>query len=403
MIRKLVLLAFFVHSIAVISALSRDDSAILATDSYHYLTVAENLVEHGAFSRESQPPYLWEPYRLPLLPVLMAVSLTFTGEVWPVILLTPLFAAGAAYATIKLAEAIHPRSGLVAGLIFTFYPVALHWDRFLLTDSIGAYSVVIAVYATVAALRSKHGVWWMGVSITSWWSLQLMRPPLALMGLFVLLVGVAICRERTQWIRAVIIGLLTLPVPFLLSYMNYQAHGVFNPSLNSTTTFREYLAVRVETSDNGDIFLERRTWVAESNAALAATQTGSTFYGRKNALESEQIADIIDTYGLLAVIDELVKEMIRQLAAIPPYDNAVMFLIVALYWYTFLILSMVGLLNRQLLVIALWLMFAYFLTSGATSGWVGTRLRLPGDLLLIPVVSAVLTRLRGQWQRSIRA
>jgi hypothetical protein len=394
-------LSLLVRLLVVLGVLSAGTEEVFTTDSYHYLKVAENIATIGSFTREDAAPYLWEPYRLPLLPMLMALSIRLTDDVWPVIFLTPVLAAIATYSVIKLGDIIHPGTGIVSGVLLACYPVALYWDRYLLTDSIGAYGIVIAVYVTLLALRESHYVSWMAIAIGAWWALQLLRPPLALAGLLVGLLAVTYCQTRLQWKHALVIILLTLPIPLTLSLMNYQAHGVFNPSLNATTTMREYLVVRVEAGSDPNAFLEHRTTVARENSQMARLGTGRSFYGRKNAIEVDQITAAMQTYGLRRFAEEIVTEMGEQLLAVPQ-SRHFSDIILAVFWYSFLILSVIGLivgvLARRYLVVALWMMFLYFLVSGSISGWVGTRLRLPGDLLLIPVVAMLVGYTRDRWR-----
>lgn len=411
--RRFSYLALTSHLIFVIVVLalswSHGQSLYCTDDTHTYVKPARNLIEAGAFSRENAPPFVWEPYRLPGYPLLIALAFLVTGRGWPVLLLAPLFAALGTYVLVSMSWHLRPsiRAAKATGIIAAFFPNSLGLSAMMLTDAIGGCLFVVAFFLTVVAIEKPNSlrtVW----SALCWVACQMIRPSLALAGLFVAGIGLARARSRRQWIVTLSLVVLTLPVPLWLSFENYQAHGIFQPSLLGMSTMREYLFARVEASGNRRDYDSLRNNIRHENALEAehSSTVGKTPYGRLYQIQRAQIQSIIADYGWSTVAKVYAIELLRQTLA--PWDFLVVVLIgktvqpirivLALLYGCFLLLALFGTVHlasstRAPLMLAIWFSYFLWLLTGAVSTYVGSRLRFPGDLLLIPLAGIAVARL----------
>lgn len=412
---RLALLTLLTHSLLVVVTLAysaiADTQVYIVDDTPSYVVPAQNLVDHGVFSRQDVPPYEWEPYRLPGYPLLIAVGLAVIGQSWPALLFAPPLAALAAYALTGLAARLAASARVVAltGILMALLPNSLGLAGFLLTDAVGAYLAAAALCLTITAVISARWRWSGWAAAACWVVLQGMRPVFAPAGLLIAVVAVAQARTRRQWLLAAALIALTVPVPLALSYQNYRAHDAFTPSLLGTITTREYLFASVEAEATGRPYSAVRAEIRAENQRAASEDRppGVTYVGYLYQLNEDQIEEVIDRHGLGLTLRVYAGELARQ--ALAPWD-----VLIDLYYEPpvpwplraglagltalFVLLAALGsalLWNRQreALLLPLWALYGFVLATGALSTDVGARLRLPADLALIPLVSVALDAL----------
>jgi hypothetical protein len=392
--------------------------AYYLSDTGTYVKPAINLIQHGAFSQEDTAPFWWEPYRTPGYPVLIAFSLFVTGQAWPVLLLAPVCAALATYALLALVQQLSSarRVWYIAGLSLAFFPDSLGLSALMLTDAIAAYVCVIALVLTLFACDRPS---WPKIAGAAggWAFCQLTRPVFVPIGLLVLLIGFMHARTRQQWIAIGVLVLLSLPVPVWMSYQNSRDHGVFSPSLLGLGTLREYLLVRVEAAATGQDYEALQTAIRQQTAQQAAhLADGSTYYARYYQVQEDQVRSVLVRYGVGRIAVAYLNEFVRQFLA--PWD----FLAVAFGGTTALTRAVFGVLHVIYLMFAiwgawiilllapgdwwqiasLWSMLIFFLVTGAVSVGVGSRLRFPGDLLLIPMFAVAVDNVISRWRLTFR-
>ena len=388
--RKYVALAFLAHFAAVILMLLLHPTLIFTPDTLTYLQPARDILDNGVFA---------SPWRLPGYSLVLTASIVLTGDERAALFVAPPLAALACYALMQLAAHLHPRAVALTGILFAFYPGSLVLAGLLMTDAIGAYLVVVAVWAVIEALNNKQ--WMLLVAAAALLGGEILRPPLSFSGLFVFALALVVSRSRAQWRRTLVLILVTLPLPLLFSLINLGTYGVFTISLLSTETMREYLYTHVETHDDDRAALALMPAIRVENDIAAQARLNcqlTNYYGCKHEIQAQQMEAIAQQYGYGAVLRAMLLQAREQLSSGNVYFfySVLVDLLLMLYWLALLILSFVGtyrlLKRRNLLPLALWLIFAYFLVTGATSAWVYARLRFPGDLLILPLAAVALVR-----------
>jgi hypothetical protein len=112
-------------------------------------------------------------------------------------------------------------------------------------------------------------------------------------------------------------------------------------------------------------------------------------------------------YGIEAVAKVYAGEFIQQMfapwgvitEALPDIASPATNLLLWLLYLAFLVLALsrgiyrVARVGDSSIIVVMWLMFLYWLLTGAVSSYVGSRLRFPGDLLLIPLVGNAIAGL----------
>jgi len=414
--RRLFFWAFISHLIFVLIILTMSswsgEAPYWVTDTGKYAALAKNLIDVGAFSRESAPPYLWEPYRLPGYPLLIAMALRMTGAEWPVLLLAPFFAAFATYMLINLSWHLFPsiKAARATGLIAVFLPNSLGLSAMMLTDAIGGCLFVGAFFLSVLCVEKPKWSYMVSAAIL-WMACQFIRPVFALAGFVVLGIAAVRARSLRRWIVVLMLFGLTFLVPLRLSFENYKTHGIFSPSLLGMVTLREYLMLRVEASASNVDYDELKETIRRENVRQEKQRAlgGQTFHGRLYQAHKNQIRAVVEEYGWVRVLKNYIKEGIKQILA--PWD----FFSLALFGKTPRVVRIgFGILNMVFLCLAIWgtirLMrfckdrfplliwgiYFYFLATGAISTNVSSRLRFPGDLLLIPLVGIAISMIGGR-------
>lgn len=403
----LVVLAFVAHASVV--ALSLVDGLrkrpLSEGDVGTYVVPAMRLLETGHFTSRSTPPYLWEAYRTPGLPLLIALSLLLSGTPFALLFLHALSAALAALCVMDLTRRLGGATGaqMAAGLFAALLPNSLGLSGILLTDALHAHLFAAWVWALWTFL--EDGKRWVGVaSAVLLGALQLLRPTLVLAWLLILFVGIAVVRLR----RPAAIALLLIASFIAPSYMSLrmlQDHGVWTSSFIRTAALRQYLQPRaVWLTAGGDGLAIKAELMAVDRRAAEQETGGRTPEAALYRVErrafaryfSEHTGAVLAAYGL---------QFVQQLAAPQEYVffvfmNPVPRLLRAfgsLVSVAMLLLSAGGVIaamrsGRTAAALFVLLCAGVFWASGALSAWQGARLRLPADYALMPMAAVALER-----------
>lgn len=239
------------------------DSDLITGDTSTYILSARNLVDVGEFSRESGPPYLWEPYRTPGYPLVLAASIIVFGDHRLAVFLTVLTAAAAAYCGVRLAQhwGASTRASHIAGLFIALLPNSLAYSAFLFTDGMFAHLFVVWAYALILALtEGRWGAWVLCAALTAY--LQLLRPSFNMAVIFVAVGGLLWARGPARIGGCVALCAVCFATPTWLDSKVRTDHG--ETGLHVMHGLREYLQGRHLAQQSG------RGWnevVGEINAA----------------------------------------------------------------------------------------------------------------------------------------
>jgi len=397
------LISFVTHFIFISLSLIpgwRAESLVVG-DSNTYLIPAQNLLQHGVFSRESTPPYLWEPYRTPGYPMLIAISIGLFGNAQWVLYFAAVTGGLAGWAAVRLTEAWKGKrmAQHVAGLIVALLPNSLGLSAMLLTDAVFGHLVLIWGYLLYSGLRNSSLVNLMG-STGLLWILQAIKPTFNIAALLILGIGMLFIPNKRMWTFLVLLVILSLPLPSYYANRNLHDHGVFTPSMLGVETVREYLQSRYSAEVTGKDFADLTAQVrAENRAAAEKLQTPISFCGRLYLVKQAEVDQFIRQHPWTA-LRLMGTEMVRQFAApqefvfqvffggLPAWARGFGSILTLLLWAGTLFgawhLGRSGDWRPGLMVFGI-LMF--FLLTGSVSHRVGARLRFPADMMAVPLAA----------------
>ncbi|HUI06873.1 MAG TPA: hypothetical protein VL486_07685 [Verrucomicrobiae bacterium] len=392
-------------------------------DSVWYAELAKNLLNHHRFSRQTEPPYLWEPYRTPGYPVLVALGQMMTGHEWGVLLFNPLFAVLMLWSIVGLAHELW-RNGAVtrlSGWLTIFLPPCLGWSEFLLTDYVHGCLTVTAFYLTVVAVRRAKWSYGIGAAL-AWSACQWIRPTSEMAAVFIILIAVWEARRRPQFLLTGFLIAASFLTPLYLCYRMFHDYGVFTVSLLGRHVTRYHLVSVAEAMATGQSESATLKRSFETDAELIAefdpqrlaqdrsvppTSFGLELLGGTRNLtlplydvQGEAIRDALKKYPRYLVIAYGKGFFSEALWAPwgspfrwenPQIRTAIAHLMRLAYWL-FLALALVATWevirhgnSRGPLII--WLSSLFWVAAASIAAAGGSRYRFPGDLLLIPLVA----------------
>lgn len=398
-----------VHAVVVWCSLVPGWRAIplIDADAPTYLRPAENLVAHRVFSADSAPPFLWDGYRTPSYPLLIAASLLLSGRYEWALFFAPLTAGLAAFCGMTWVRDWNgsPRAVRAAGWLFALLPSSLGFSAELLTDAVFGHLVLVWLYLLWTGVRSGSRPR-LVLSAAVLLFLQGLKPTFAIAFVLIGAVAVLVARDKRQWLAVGVLLVWTIPVPLFLAARNSRDHGVFSPSLMGTKTVRDYLMARYLAEERGVDFQVMRDTVRENDLTEARTLTrGPSFDGKLHIVRAEKVAGFIREHPSAALRLALV-EMGRQ--SIGPEDRVFRIFIGGVSpWIPRLgILITVVLIGCSayggyrlwhagdptppLLALAVML---FFVGTGSVGGLAGARLRFPADLVAVPLAAIGLDRM----------
>jgi hypothetical protein len=402
-------IVLLVHAVVIAAALNPQwrKQPILSPDSPTYIVPARNLLEHRTFSGESAPPYLWEPYRTIGYPALIAATLLVVHDSRFVMFWAALTAALAAWAAVSLTACWGGghRAQQIAGVTAAFLPNSLGLSSHILTDAIAGHLTVVWLFAVYLAI-TRPRILTVVVSVVLTAILQSLKPTFNVIAIIVLITALLIARTPRQWMYALVIGALSLPVPLISAEMNRRDHGIFSPSLLGIATIREYVQVRAIVEDTGEDYEQVTKEVRDRDLSDAkALQFPTSLAGRLYLVKQAKVQAFIRDEPL-RVARLAATEMLRQLAApheilfqlftneVPGWMRGLTTLLTLSLWgaavYGGLVLVRSGMWRPVMLTCAVTM---FFLCTGAVSHFVGARLRFPADMAAIPLTAIGIARL----------
>lgn len=395
------ILTLCTHAIVTVWGLFPENRAmpIVSGDAITYLMPAQNLVQHGLFSRETAHPYLWEPYRTPGYPLVIAGAIRTFGTHEFALLASLFTSVMAAWAAFRFAELLGGgrRAAFFAGLAGALLPNSLGLSAMMLTDAMVGHLTIVWVFLLVKGSLYRLPVL-LVLSVLVLMILQALKPTFNIAGIMVLIILPSYYRGRGRAVIAVLLVLATLPLPTYFSIRNQEDHGVRSASLLGASAVREYLQVRHIEKETGGIYAQITNDIRR-NDALAAQQLVEprSFYGRLYHVQLQRAKEFLSENPVSAAW-LMFTEMVRQFLApqeffpqvftgdLPVWGRAVGSLLTLCLWTCafaggYYIYMSAGDF-RPLLLLGITLLF--FLGTGSISHLVGARLRFPADVVALP-------------------
>ena len=205
------------------------------SDAYNYENIAENLIQHGVFSGETQPPLLPNIYRTPVYPYYITGVFLLTGNsVFAVILIQLLVGSFTSALMLVLAENLQlaRQIGWTAGLCLALDPLVVFTTYQMIPETIFIGSLALAFVLLTLYFRRRKLSWLLGSAMVFAFT-SLTRPinqflPFALLPLFFIVM------EKREWHQASKNALLFLALSVLITYswafQNYYETGLFSLS-----------------------------------------------------------------------------------------------------------------------------------------------------------------------------
>lgn len=240
-----------------------DPERMRSPDTAEYETLADNLWNHGAFSRSTGPPLIPDMQRTPGLPALWSL-LHMAGLHGP-------RGRAAAQALLGLSTCLvtglvgarigGPRLGLAAAAVLCLDPLMATYSVMLLAEALFAFAIAVWLGTLAAMLARPHAVWAVAVGAT--WGLATLVKPVAQV---LLPVGVAVCalplgtsRQRAQWVVLCLVAAAAVVGPWLVR--NAAVHGVWSLSSIGPRLFFFYHGAAAEAWGTGRPLEEvQREW-----------------------------------------------------------------------------------------------------------------------------------------------
>ena len=401
------LTSFITHSLFISLSLVPGWRArpLLYSDAKTYARPAHNLVQHGVFSREDAPPYLWEPYRTPGYPLLVSVSVGLFGTERWALFFAAITAGLAALTAVRLTEnwggdryAQH-----FAGLCVALLPNSLGLSARLFTDAIFGHLVLVWLFLTISAVSNFRLASFCG-SQGLLWCLQAIKPTFHISAMLLIWIGLQYCRSGRKWLVILVLIALTVPVPFYFGMRNLKDHDISSPTLLGMDTLREYLQARHIAELTNERYLDVREEIHKVDHHDAGNlQSPDSYYGRLYSVRRSKVREFLHSHPW-AVPRLMVSEAARQLVAPQEYLvwmfveklpfgiraaggvlNLLFWACVALGSYH---LGREGNWQPSLTVLGV---LGFFLFTGSISHLVGARLRFPADMVAIPLAAVGLS------------
>lgn len=199
-------------------------------DAVEYVTIAQNMIHHHAYSLAQEAPYLPNGYRSPLYPLLLIVMGVPWGFFTPMIILQQVLALLLIVWVFDFVKKeVGEKSAYVAALFVAFEPGMLFWPQQLLTEFFHLFVMFFAVtrfYSYYKTSKLSSLVWsavWLLVATG-------IRPatlPLLSIFPFVILITKFSLRKKAV-LHAIVIFVMSVVVAFPWSYRNYKTFGEYS-------------------------------------------------------------------------------------------------------------------------------------------------------------------------------
>lgn len=113
-----------------------------------YLRGAENLVNHGIFSLNTNAPFMPDAYRTPLYTLLVAGTIWLGWPLYSLIFVQNLLAGAVGVLAYRLGLIVSSsrKVALFAALLTIFEPLSFHWNNLLMSDYAFMFFLIFAIY-----------------------------------------------------------------------------------------------------------------------------------------------------------------------------------------------------------------------------------------------------------------
>jgi len=144
----------------------RNPAAVWHPDSATYHDLALNLLRYGVFSRSSGPPFVYEVFRTPGYPLLLAtVYSPFGVSTLPVALVQAVLATGTVALTWILGRKLFgPRAGTLAAVILSLDVASISLAQMLLSETTFTLLMLTAVWLLARSISPLRG--WPGFALS---------------------------------------------------------------------------------------------------------------------------------------------------------------------------------------------------------------------------------------------
>jgi len=135
--------------------LANTERIISDPDSIGYFRLAENLRQHGLFSRSERPPFIPDNVLTPVYPFFLAMLLAIArGSLWIIPVAQGIINSFAAVLVFKMGERLFSRrAGFIAGICYALDPSALAHTFSMLTESLFTFLFLLANFFLVKPIR----------------------------------------------------------------------------------------------------------------------------------------------------------------------------------------------------------------------------------------------------------
>lgn len=151
------LLSAFIKIIFGLVVVTEAERIISDPDSIGYYRLAENLRQHGVFSRCEQPPFIPDNVITPVYPFFLAMLLSIArGSLWIVPVAQGIINSLAAALVFKMGERLFSRrAGFIAGICYALDPSALVHTFSILTESLFTFLFLLANFFVVKYIQQN--------------------------------------------------------------------------------------------------------------------------------------------------------------------------------------------------------------------------------------------------------
>jgi hypothetical protein len=356
----------------------------LFPDSHTYLATADQILAHGLLGAS----YVSRSAGYPLM---LAAGKSWFGEPFIALWLAPLLAGAAAAAIAWIAWSFTGRisAAAAAGLLFCAWPNAYRYSPLLLTDAVHAYVVVTAFAATLAWRRSEGPP--MAFAAAGLWAVaQAIRSTFFLLAVLLPLLLWRRNRSSPAAATAAVVWLASCLVPTFTTVLNLASHGTTTESYRMAKCLSYYTVPLLKERMGLGSFAQHRQAANERYNRLPLLE-------RIEAQRRESL-EFLAAHPSMAVASVATELHDQLTSSLQPYERDELrglypewlsppraFLI--LFWLSAAVGWLLMVRSQPAVAVFLAATAGMVMIPAAASHFVGGRLRLPIDLLSIPLVA----------------
>ncbi|HEY4487585.1 MAG TPA: glycosyltransferase family 39 protein [Candidatus Paceibacterota bacterium] len=196
-------------------------------DSNGYLRIANNLALGNGFSQFTDPPYLPDSMRVPILPTILAASIYAFDSYVPLILLQILLSGVLIALTYLLARQVRAsdRLSLIAAFLMAFEPYSVYISTSVVTETIFATLLIFGAYMALRFINNPQATFM--VAASALFGLAALTRPIGEFLPIILILVVCMrmrFREYPKYLALAVIPFLIVIGPWLMR--NHATFGV---------------------------------------------------------------------------------------------------------------------------------------------------------------------------------